>query len=301
VHEFWQETLGGDLPDLPLSVPEIIELIKRTGWAFTWKSYQPSNGKSAHDNLLPDLIGGPDIDGFFRAVAYARKDRVGHCAVISGAIEQLESDYRFACFQQETYGLDVSEEVKAANVLFTFCLRCPRDTSQWHAWVNRRILRTLERRRDPVWKEKRVGAINRALTQLGMEQLESWFPGEDGQEKRGKKRCETPAQGPGMEGSSQDSPLHLLFSQTFDDSNLHWDYLAMRIVSQANSQIVTVPAQLFFSPNSRATDCLVGKKGKLVLGLMLVEALVTSISAVLTILLLHRYRSSYLSIDVTLS
>ena len=39
VHKFWKDIYGYDLPDVPLTFPQIIELGKRTGWKCSWVAY----------------------------------------------------------------------------------------------------------------------------------------------------------------------------------------------------------------------------------------------------------------------
>ncbi|SPO01954.1 uncharacterized protein DNG_04627 [Cephalotrichum gorgonifer] len=148
VHEFWQDNLGGSLPDTPLSVHQTVELIASTGWTVTWKVYLPWNGNSACRNLQLD----PKFHaGAFRAVAYTQKGRVGHC-VTSGLLRHkypmtLPMSYpSFMCYQRDKNGIDVSHEVEAAENVFVFHLQCPEATPQWYSWQDRVFRRMVERR-----------------------------------------------------------------------------------------------------------------------------------------------------------
>jgi hypothetical protein len=172
VHEFWHTILGGDLPDTPLGISQIIKLLNLTGWDFTWKIYQACDKKSAHHHLKLDVFDQPRL-GNFRALVYTRDGGAGHC-VVSGAAAEMESSYEFACYQQETYGRNVLHEVQAAEKLFMIFLRCPRDTPQWIKWQDRYFWRMVERRSDPVWKAKRLESMNSALEAIGLKPLEAW-------------------------------------------------------------------------------------------------------------------------------
>lgn len=184
VHEFWKDTLGGDLPDKPLSFGQIKQLLHKTGWEFKWKVYQPSGGKSAHHNLRTDLVEGPGW-GPFRMVAYTRDGGIGHC-VVSGPVCELDHNPEFTCYQQETHGIDVSHEVQASDRLFMFFLRCPHDAPQWEPWRERIFWRMIERRRDPVWQAKRLETFNNALKILGRKPIDTWPDGKESKGKGGK-------------------------------------------------------------------------------------------------------------------
>lgn len=175
VHEFWHDTLKGDLPDIPLTINQIKQLIAQTGWEFTWKAYLSCIGKSAYDNMKHDFIMEP-WKGTLRALAYTRGDKTGHC-VVNSAISELEQENDiaysyFTCYQNETYGVNVRHEVQASETMIMFILNSPRHTAQWHAWLFRLSCRTIERRRDPVWWRKRLEIINKHLKVLGQEPMQ---------------------------------------------------------------------------------------------------------------------------------
>ncbi|KAI0448411.1 hypothetical protein F5B21DRAFT_121756 [Xylaria acuta] len=179
VHEFWHDVLNGDLPDLPLTFPQIKKLISRTGWTFSWSVYQTSDGKSAYLNMRDDTKRLLPFEHFY-AVAYTRADGVGHCVVSSpwreiehGLHPQHNSPFglSFTCYQKDKYGTDVLHEVQAAQKVVMFILRCPRNTPQHTAWRERLVLRICDRRRDLPWWTRRLEMLNEALRVLGSEPL----------------------------------------------------------------------------------------------------------------------------------
>ncbi|KAI2617148.1 hypothetical protein GGR54DRAFT_215787 [Hypoxylon sp. NC1633] len=176
VHEFWRETLHGDLLDRPLSFKEITLLLSKTGWDFTWKVYQPCSGASAYLNMKQDHWRIFADRSPFRALAYTRRNGIGHCVVSSPLTELLHDDdecwgQNFICYQNDTYGVSVQTEVLDAEKLIVFFLHCPQHTPQWDAWHDRRYLRMSERRRDPVWWNRRLEGVNKCLEILGVSPL----------------------------------------------------------------------------------------------------------------------------------
>ena len=188
VHDFWSDTIGGDLPDTDLTMDEIQELLRRTQWQFKWLAYKSKGGMPAYSLLHKDLYTSQPETGILWGTLYTREGKVGHC-VASGTVANIGSlpgstaeslDIRmFTCYQSDTYGVNVAHEVQAADELLLFCLYCPRDTPQWKAYLDRSFWRMIERRADPLWQERWLKTVNHALAVLGVEPIRT-FPTSDG-------------------------------------------------------------------------------------------------------------------------
>lgn len=151
VHEFWGETLGYDLPDRDLQIPEIIDLISKTGWQWKSKEYEGSNGISAYEYMIYDLQNiyqdpvSKTMEGPFCALLYFRVDGSGHSIVVSSTTKMKGDDYdirssfpSFTCYQNVTSGTNLLHEVRAAVSMIMFVLKCPTDTQLWHEFIYRR-------------------------------------------------------------------------------------------------------------------------------------------------------------------
>ncbi|CAG9948299.1 unnamed protein product [Clonostachys rosea f. rosea IK726] len=188
VHHFWRDTIGGDLPDAELTLDDIQELLRRTRWQFKWRAYKPEAGKSAYSLLLKDVYASKPDTGILWGTLYSRDGRPGHC-VVSGPLANIGSlprptdksldTHMFTCYQSDTYGVNVEHEVQAADKLLLFFLYCPREAPQWKEYLDRSYRRMIERREDPLWQERWLETVNRALAALGVEPIPT-FPASDG-------------------------------------------------------------------------------------------------------------------------
>jgi hypothetical protein len=188
VHDFWRDTIGGDLPDTELTLDEIQELLRQTRWQFKWRAYKTKGSKSAYSLLLKDLYTSQPEMGILWGTLYSREGRGGHC-VVSGPVANIGSLPRstadsldiqmFTCYQSDTYGVNVGHEVQAADNLLLFFLYCPREAPQWKAYLDRSYWRMIERREDPLWQERWLETVNRALAAFGIEPIRT-FPTSDG-------------------------------------------------------------------------------------------------------------------------
>lgn len=185
VHHFWRETIGGDLPDNGLTMDNIQDLLRRTRWQFEWRAYKSKGSKSAYSALLKDLYTSqPEKTGILWGTLYSREGKAGHC-VASGPVANIGSFPRstpsplgiqmFTCYQSDSYGVDVGHEVQAADDLLLFFMYCPREAPQWQAYLERSYCRMIERRADPLWQERWLETVNRALVVFGVEPFHT-FP-----------------------------------------------------------------------------------------------------------------------------
>lgn len=172
VHEFWRETLGEDLPDIPLNINQVKRLITATGWSFRWREYRTNGAGTAHTLYYEASFRllAQNRNGVSQGIIYPTPAGLSHCVVTEGIYSGLLNE--FSCFQNDKYGEDVSSEVKRADSLIAFTLLCPPDSKEMQQWMDRRLWRVLERRCDPTWNEKRLKAINHACTVLGLEPFE---------------------------------------------------------------------------------------------------------------------------------
>ncbi|KAI1420306.1 hypothetical protein F5Y12DRAFT_773730 [Xylaria sp. FL1777] len=178
VHEFWHDTLHGDLPDTSLTFPQIKNLISKTGWEFKWQMYTSSNKESAYSKMRP--IRSPEYpNAVFSLVMYTRLHGVAHCVVSGAWHDAVETDlneyshmgFKFTCYQRDQYGINVLPEVKAAQKIIVIHLRCPHNTSQHEEWIDRTFWRMIERRRDPVLRAKRLKIVQNAIKLFGLTPL----------------------------------------------------------------------------------------------------------------------------------
>lgn len=188
VHDFWLNTIGGDLPDAELTMNDIQALLRRTGWQFKWRFYTARDGKSAHSRLVKDLYSSKPSTGLLWGTLYNREGKIGHCAA-SGPLANIGhiprstadplSTNMFICYQSDTYGVDVEHEVKAADKILLFFLYCPVEAPQWKEYLDRSFWRMVERRADPIWQERWLKKVNSALAVFGVEPIDT-FPHRDG-------------------------------------------------------------------------------------------------------------------------
>lgn len=161
--EFWQDTLGHHLADTPLQIDATVSLIRKTGWDCEWTIYESCSGNSAFQAMWRD----PRFHMHpRRVVAYSSADGSdGHC-VVSGAGNIGANHGDFLCYQRDKYGTDLSHEVRAADVIFVFFMRCKHYTPQWCRWYDRQTRRMLERRADPIWIARQREVVESALRAL---------------------------------------------------------------------------------------------------------------------------------------
>jgi hypothetical protein len=141
VKELWRHTYGCDLPDQPLQVQEIEDLIRRTGWDFHWVMHVPKEGRDAYDVLVRQHHLDISRYGAISAAAYLRTDGSGHCVVLSARNVPAP-----LCYQHSNDGQYITEELKTAASIIVFYMRCPQNTTLYSDWHNRMLIRTMEER-----------------------------------------------------------------------------------------------------------------------------------------------------------
>lgn len=171
MHKLWADSYGYDLPDSPLNLTQIADLILRTGWDFSWKEFRTSAQQSAYQIVKKEFLNNPDA-GVLRAAAYTQPGGIGHC-VVAGGIDWMNINRsEFTCYQRDTYGEDVLQHVEAAETILVIYLKCPSDSLQWVTWRDRAFWNMLERRKSEDWQERKLKIINDALDVLGLEKIE---------------------------------------------------------------------------------------------------------------------------------
>ncbi|KAF4962391.1 hypothetical protein FSARC_9500 [Fusarium sarcochroum] len=126
VDELWKATYGQPLPDTPLNLEEIRELLRRTQWEYRWKTFVPSarEKQSAFQKLMKSFS--PDYPTAF-VLLYTRTAGSGHAinGIYDFAEWKLPVNWTFWDYQMTSEGEDRRSEVERATKIITLELELP--------------------------------------------------------------------------------------------------------------------------------------------------------------------------------
>lgn len=143
VHHLWKALYGHDLPDIPLQLWQIEDMIHRAGWGFRKNIYVSDQHRCAYKKLRDSK---PFDSGFICAAAYLI-DGVGHVVVA----QSPDFGSQFMCYQDSTEGIDRTDEVKKADSIVIFHLKCPQDSPPFYQWLDRAYWTMREKRKKKDW------------------------------------------------------------------------------------------------------------------------------------------------------
>ncbi|KAF6823996.1 hypothetical protein CMUS01_10458 [Colletotrichum musicola] len=128
VDELWQATYGQALPDKPLGLKQVLDLLKKTGWGFQYKMFEPDDeaGRSALQVMQRGFS--PDYPTAFM-VLYLRVDGTGHAINATYDFNDWKTPvmWGFWDFQRQSRGEDRSDDVKTAVHIVVLELELPKD------------------------------------------------------------------------------------------------------------------------------------------------------------------------------
>lgn len=141
VYELWHDTYGSPLSDSPMSIDDVVNLVHRTGWSFRWEEYWIYPHLSTTECLRDaDTLG--HGYGCLTALLYFRPDGSGHCVV-----RDLSKAFVPLCYQFDEDGTSFESDIKTnAKTVCLLRLKCPANTKMHQAWLDRLLLRTIEKR-----------------------------------------------------------------------------------------------------------------------------------------------------------
>ncbi|KAL8923489.1 MAG: hypothetical protein Q9208_004617 [Pyrenodesmia sp. 3 TL-2023] len=160
VEELWKDLYGHSLPDRALKFPEILHLLRRTGYDFGWKKFVAIGKKTAYQVFdSTDYTGNPydkpasgDDDMLF---CYTRKDGSGHC--VNYLRESLKVQYTeqapfhyqakrifldFQRHQDGDGGPQLKADIEAAEkIIVLFSVKCIGTDDDWRNAMAKRDAR----------------------------------------------------------------------------------------------------------------------------------------------------------------
>lgn len=158
VNQLWKETYGQPLPDRPLYIDEIIDLLSRTGYDYECKEFVADGGKTAYQVFdstddLGSLYDSPKSGDDEMLFCYYRSDGSGHCVIyvreawapppVQGV--PTKTKRRFLDFQHDEDGeggLQLKEDIEDAEeitVLYAMKYRGPE--GEWRKAMAKRAER----------------------------------------------------------------------------------------------------------------------------------------------------------------
>ena len=138
VYDCWGDTTKHNLPDQPLNIAQIVQLLAMTGWNFRWQLFepQPAQSETAFQLLLSRMQLNSNLPSY-PVIAYIRSDKTGHA--VNGSFESqfgrtVLTDLRD--YQQSTSGATDRADLEKSVAIMTFSMQSAVDKANEQKLIN---------------------------------------------------------------------------------------------------------------------------------------------------------------------